>query len=548
MCYDIITRMASKQRERFAVHCTGDKIKKNLVFDKIERIRNLVQPNSDHRVENTELLDTVLDFYLRRNTANTAWINTYVPVDKNNTDQQLFITSQDSVQKIIDLGAHHSQVCSSRLTVSNIIMRGHVAVTKLKCSQHHSAHEYKWSSSPYLPNGEFLVNSRVFHGFSCSGMLPIHYKRLSSGANIGMISDAKRKEYMNKYFPCVEKLGEESQMEALMLEIGSYEGLDEEVEVSDEEGEPMQIQRHPGIDIATDARHGWRKNSKDTSVVAVGYKTQRVIKHVHVTKADDPVSQRHEIFGTRKVYEYINNNGSYVNIHTHDRQPAVNKFGRENAMINQDDPWHGIKSLKKTVKSICKGPKYKHGRTWHTELEDKLEPVATHCHFAAKQCGGDPAVLRARMDNIVPHYKNDHRNCHNTSRCRTDPNYEPSCVVITSPVAETLLTKALKNSLLYKFAEEYCWARDTFSVESFNNVMNVFQDKRIAFSDKQYQMRAFLAVLHWNCNVERGHTSIWNPRDARAPRRQKGKKVYKKYNYSYRDAIWSELMATLNWH
>lgn len=40
-----------------------------------------------------------------------------------------------------------------------------------------------------------------------------------------------------------------------------------------------------GINIVTDVRHGWRKNAKDSSVVA-----HKVIDCVHVTKAQDPVN------------------------------------------------------------------------------------------------------------------------------------------------------------------------------------------------------------------------------------------------------------------
>jgi hypothetical protein len=45
----------------------------------------------------------------------------------------------------------------------------------------------------------------------------------------------------------------------------------------------------------TDARHGWRKNAKDTSVVAIGEKTHKVLKCEHVTKTDDLVTQRHSL-------------------------------------------------------------------------------------------------------------------------------------------------------------------------------------------------------------------------------------------------------------
>ena len=45
--------------------------------------------------------------------------------------------------------------------------------------------------------------------------------------------------------------------------------------------------------------------------------------------------------------------------------------------------------------------------------------------------------------------------------------------------------------------------------------MNVYQDKRIVFSDAQYKARSNLAVCHWNENVDRQYTSVWNPKDPR---------------------------------
>ena len=56
-----------------------------------------------------------------------------------------------------------------------------------------------------------------------------------------------------------------------------------------------------GITVMSDARHGWRKNARDTSVVVIGDKTHKVLNHTHVTNADDPVTQRHETLGTKKV-------------------------------------------------------------------------------------------------------------------------------------------------------------------------------------------------------------------------------------------------------
>ena len=82
-------------------------------------------------------------------------------------------------------------------------------------------------------------------------------------------------------------------------------------------------------------------------------------------------------------------------------------------------------------------------------------------------------------------------------------------------------------------------------LESFNNVMNVFPDKRIAFSDETYCIRSNLTVLHWNENVDRALTSVWNSRDQRAPRQQIGKKNYKSPTYRYRDSVWDSYMNSI---
>ena len=39
-----------------------------------------------------------------------------------------------------------------------------------------------------------------------------------------------------------------------------------------------------GIEILSDARHGWRKHAKDTSVVAIGEQTDKVLRHEHISR------------------------------------------------------------------------------------------------------------------------------------------------------------------------------------------------------------------------------------------------------------------------
>jgi hypothetical protein len=44
---------------------------------------------------------------------------------------------------------------------------------------------------------------------------------------------------------------------------------------------------------------------------------------------------------------------------------------------------------------------------------------------------------------------------------------------------EKLLVNAMLSSNIYKHPEDYIYGRHTFYVENFNNVINVYQNKRI---------------------------------------------------------------------
>lgn len=70
--------------------------------------------------------------------------------------------------------------------------------------------------------------------------------------------------------------------------------------------------------------------------------------------------------------------------------------------------------------------------------------------------------------------------------------------MLVHKVSEKLLCNVIVSSNLYKYPEVYVLAKDTYYVESFNNTMNIFQDKMIAFGDHTYKAISHLAVFHWN--------------------------------------------------
>jgi hypothetical protein len=67
----------------------------------------------------------------------------------------------------------------------------------------------------------------------------------------------------------------------------------------------LSFENGGAISILTDARHGGRRNAKDTNVVFIGHETHKVLKEQHVTKEDDECTQRHELLGIKKLYSYI---------------------------------------------------------------------------------------------------------------------------------------------------------------------------------------------------------------------------------------------------
>lgn len=533
----------AKKRKRtpsFRIEYSGSEEKKKEVLDKMQQIRNFLTKKFDQPVGNLQALENLIETWFKQNMnsendsidieqANIP--STYLKIAKKDANQNIFLCAEDSLKNFTDVVQSHARRCDHDLKIKRLTKRGHVVMANIKCDRTDNPHGMQWSSSPYLPNNEYLVNNRVNHGLICSGMLPSHYTKFVDGAGIGKINTEKRDKFFKSHVRHIEGEYKQSLETALAVEVSSYDGE------KFENGE---------IDILTDARHGWRKNAKDTSVVAIGEKSHKVLSCQHVTKADDIVSQRHEKIGTERIYNYLEEENVDVSVHCHDRNLSINKYVREETLAtNQNDVWHCVKSVKTALKKVSSGPKYSEGKTWSFQLSDKVEPVSTHIHWAVRNCDGNVQKVKSSLLNIVDHYKNNHSNCDETSRCKKDPNYEPSRIVISSSCAEKLLLGVIMKSNIYRYPEDYILCRETAYVESFNNVINIYQDKRIAFGDLQYNTRSHLAVMQWNENVDREYTSISNPRNPRTPRSVRGKKNYKAKTFQFRDNIWSRYINSM---
>ena len=276
------------------------------------------------------------------------------------------------------------------------------------------------------------------------------------------VGDYGQAEMLKLYSPVAEEITSES----------CTEGLQKEDDVTNDL--PCK-----SIKILTDARHSTRKNGQFGTVTAIGTNSHLILQSVTISKQEDPCSQRHEKLGTIRLYEHFQRKGYHIAVHAHDRNMSINKYVKDHHKdtINQNDTWHAGKSVEKLVKSVASGAQKNHGVTWHCELEDKIHSVRTSIHWALRNCERNPSNITASLENIPAHYMNQHNGCSPTARCRTDQNYMPSKQLLSDPVAIKLLDQAIKKSCVYKEPEDYIEAMDTFWVESFHNVMNMFTDK-----------------------------------------------------------------------
>lgn len=129
----------------------------------------------------------------------------------------------------------------------------------------------------------------------------------------------------------------------------------------------------------------------------------------------------------------------------------------------------------------------------HKQLSDKV-------HFSIQCRTVNLTTLRSRLDNIVrlALYRNDYANCPPQSRCKNNQNYEPSNLIITNNFSVTPFT----GFGVYKAQKDFLHVLDTYYVDSFNNVLNMFHDKCTQLIKRwlvQHENWSSDMPLEWKC-------------------------------------------------
>ena len=153
-----------------------------------------------------------------------------------------------------------------------------------------------------------------------------------------------------------------------------------------------------------------------------------------------------------------------------------------------------------------------------------------------EHCNADEATLRQHLEAAIDHFQMRHDRCNASSVCR-QPGYVPEFIVVTDPVAV---------QLQYTGSHPTIFGRDTCLVESFNNVMLLYINKRVHYRNETYELRRNLAVLDWNEHVSRAYTSVWSTWADGYEKRGREKKRYKQKTLAFVEQIWQALQSALS--
>ena len=413
-----------------------------------------------------------------------------------------YIGSVDTLLELTQIFSQHSRSkCDMPLRVEKITQNGHVVSLCLACMHKHS---FQWSSSTRVPDAhDFTLNHRIMLGYLASGITPIQYERFCDFSKFGLLSHHFRSTRLSRYGSVVELLRKESVFRARC----------EEISLS-----PSGIMSN-----MSDARHHCRKNSFHSDHVTLGLRSHKVVDIQHITRDQEPCSQKHEVVGFERMYENFSRDNIHVGTHVHDRNMSINKRIREGKMArNANDRWHCTRPISGGIRKIAQGAKKNEGKTWHPQLADKGSALRNHIYWCMDHCDGKADQLRRLIDSCIPHFQNDHAHCHLESACKADDYVTIEQTVLTDPVAVKMLEDFIHSLVVYKQAQDYVYGHDTYYVESFNNVCLIYLDKRIHYQTTMYELRSNLAVLDWNEHVDRPFTSITKSAMSSKPQRPSG--------------------------
>ena len=221
----------------------GDESVNFRIREKIALVKDRFR-DKQQKLNNTEVLERALDLLIGNNPASPATLD----VPQYDDEQQYFLCTDSAIVNLLNSIQSHATLCPSAFLFrrEQILMCGSVASFHLYCA---SGHCCSWSSSVYLPNGLFLTNARWNHACLSTGLLSTQISRLQDSLGFIELQAEVQRDMTAKFATAV----------CATKDLVCDQALKEEIGMSEENG--------GAIAILTDARHGCRRNAKDTNML-----------------------------------------------------------------------------------------------------------------------------------------------------------------------------------------------------------------------------------------------------------------------------------------
>ena len=133
---------AKKKAASFKIEFPGDAAIKNEIQQKFADVKAGMRREDQLPLNNSQVLLKLLDHWLNHQNRQAgpehdrqAMGSSYLPVNRDDTEERIFMTTKSSVQKCMDLASNHARICKEHLVLTSFIRRGHVALTRLRCKK-----------------------------------------------------------------------------------------------------------------------------------------------------------------------------------------------------------------------------------------------------------------------------------------------------------------------------------------------------------------------------------------------------------------------------
>ena len=276
------------QKSRFLLRLTGQESDFNNLKSMLDNLRTQDSQNIEGKSTNLDILNSAVSFYTKYAQANEKCTGE-TPSCESQTNEDLIITSQTGLDNLNTIMFKHGLKCANKVDITLLKHEGYGKIYNVECAE--CKFKYQWKSSLQLNDGKDFVTLKLLHGYFVSGMQKVNMKRFTDVTGIGQIHSRTFKRYTEDYSVQVHHEMQSSCDIALTEEIVNCS--------ADGNGD--------GVDIITDARHSTRRNARYTDVVCIGYTSGKVIDDEIVSRIDDQSTQRHELLGTKRIYNMIDN-------------------------------------------------------------------------------------------------------------------------------------------------------------------------------------------------------------------------------------------------